>query len=230
MNPDDSAVLARTAVDCARVGSLTTYARHASRRHTTPVVVRPRVDGTVEVRVAPRTVAAEQLLSRPLASLRIAPSACQPVLLQGAARRIPGVRDGLLSFHLDVAAVRVGAAGTRVAEKAYAAARPDPLRHDAPAVLAHLNGCQSEAIAACLRARGAAVGFVHAAGLDAGGLTLVVASTDGVGTVRLRFPSRVTSLSQLPVSLCGALSQGCGCSGAHPLGSPVGKESPAHGD
>lgn len=231
MEPDDIAVLARTSVDCARVGSLTTYARHPSRQHTAPVAVRPRVDGTVEVQVARNTVAARQLLSRPVATLRVAPSACQPVLLRGAARRMPGLRfGGLLAFHVDAAAVRVGPSAVLVQEQAYLAARPDALRHDAPGVLAHLNGCHAEALTACLRARGTAVGFVHATGLDAGGLTVLVATSTGVGNVRLRFPTPVTSLSQLPVSLGGALSPRCGCSRSRPLGRAVGEESPARGD
>lgn len=230
MEQNDIAVSARTSVDCARVGFLTTYARHASPRQATRVAVRPRADGTVEVQVGGDTLAASQLLSRPAATLRIAPAACQPVLLHGTVRRLPGVREGRLAFHLDVAVVRVGAAAVLIDEQAYVAARPDPLRHDAPTVLAHLNSCHSEALAACLSARGTAVGFVHATGLDAGGLTVLVVTSAGVGTVGLRFPTPVTSLSQLPVSLGAALTPRCGCSASRPLGRPVESESPAHGD
>lgn len=213
MEPDDAA-RARTSVDCAREGSLTTYARHA-RRQQDSVAVRPRADGTVEVLVQAGGVAAGRLLSRPVATLRVAPTGCQPVVVHGAARRLPGrLADASLAFHLDIAAVRVGPAGTLVDEQAYRAALPDPLRHDAPEVLAHLNAHHADALAACLRARGAAVGFAHATGLDAGGLTVVAAGTEGLDTLRLRFPAPVASLSQLPVSLSTLLRRGCGCSDA----------------
>lgn len=212
MEADDPAHQARTSVDCARVGSLTTYARHPSRQHTTTATVRPRPDGTVEVVVGRESVAARHLVSRPVATLQVAPDACQPVLLHGAARRLPGVRGGdALAFHLDVAAVRVGATGILIDEHAYAAAAPDPLRHDAPGVLAHLNSGHGDALAACLRARGSDVGFVHATGLDAAGLTVAVIGGEGVDTVRLRFPRPVASLTELPVSLTAVLSPRCGC-------------------
>lgn len=229
MEADDHACQARTSVDCARTGSLTTYARHPSRQHTTAVAVRPRVDGTVEVVVGRDSVPARQLVSRPVATLHVAPAACQPVLLHGAARRLPGVRQGgALAFHLEVAAVRVGASRLLVDEQTYALAAPDPLRHDAPGVLAHLNSAHGEALAACLRARGSTVGFVHATGLDSAGLTVVVASGAGIDTARLRFPAPVSSLSQLPISLSAVLSPGCGCSGSRTAPGAAEDNVPAH--
>lgn len=231
MEADDVAHQARTSVDCARTGSLTTYARHPRGQHTTAVAVRPRPDGTVELLVGRGTTAARQLVSRPVATLRVAPAACQPVLLHGAVRRLPGVREGdALAFHLDIAAVRVGAAGVLVDQQAYGEESPDALRHDAPAVLAHLNSGHADALAACLRARGADVGFVHATGLDAAGLTVVVARGAGVDTVRLRFPAPVSSLSELPVSLSAVLSPRCGCSCARPPGAAVAGTAPVQGE
>lgn len=212
MELNENATQARTSVDCARVGSLTTYTRHPSRQHTTAVAVQARPDGSVEVQVPVRSLAARQLVSRPLATLLVAPAACQPVLVHGAAQRLRPTGSGsVLTFHLDVATVRVGTARLAVDEQSYARAAPDPLRHDAPAVLAHLNADHAQALAACLRARRTDVGFVHATGLDAGGLTVLVADGDGVDTVRLRFPSRVESLDELPVSLSTALQPGPSC-------------------
>lgn len=214
---EDRAVAARTSVDCARVGVLTTYARHPSGQRTTPVAVLPRADGTVELQLARDAVAVRQLLARPAATLELAPVGFEPVLLHGAVRRLPGVSDrGALLFHLEVAAVRVGAPAELLDERAYGAARPDPLRHDSPAVLAHLNAGHTEALAACLRALGREVGFVRATGLDAAGLTVVAVTADGVDTVRLAFPQPVSALDELPAGLGCVLRARCSCPAPHP--------------
>lgn len=213
----DSAVQARTSVDCARVGSLTTYARHPSSQHTTSVRVRARPDGTVEVQLARDAVGSCHLLARPVATLHVAPVGCEPVLLHGAARRLPGLGDrGTLVFHLEVAAVRVGRPPVLLDEPAYSAADPDPLRHDAPAVLAHLNGEHADALAACLRAGGHDAAFVHATRLDATGLTVLAVGSEGVGAVRLCFPAPVEDLNDLPASLGCTLSPRCECSSSRP--------------
>jgi hypothetical protein len=208
----DDAVRARTSVDRARVGELTTYARHPSRRLTTSVGLQVRPEGTVDVHLSTAAHAVAQLLARPLATLRVAPPWCEPVLLHGGARRLPGLTDhGELVFRLEVAAVRVGSPPVPVDEAAYSAARPDPLRCDAPAVLAHLNEGHADALSACLRARGREVAFAQATRLDAGGLTVVAVGPDGADTVRLRFPTPVAALDELPPSLAWVLRPGCGC-------------------
>lgn len=230
MELNENATQARTSVYCARVGSLTTYTRHPSRQHTSAVAVQPRPDGTVEVQVPVGSLAARHLVSRPVATLLVAPAACQPVLVHGAARRLrPSGSGSVLTFHLDVATVRVGAARLAVDEQAYARAAPDPLRHDAPAVLAHLNTGHAQALAGCLRARGADVGFVHATGLDAGGLTVLVTNGRGVDIVRLRFPSRVASLDELPVSLSAVLQPGHICPCVRRGGTGAADNAPAAG-
>lgn len=205
-------VLARTSVDRARVGALTTYARHPSSQHTCSVAVRARPDGTVEVELARDALAARQLLARPVATLHVAPDGCEPVLLHGAARRLPGAgAQGTLVFHLDVAAARVGSPAVLLDGTTYAEAAPDPLRHAAPAALAHLNQAHADALAACLRATGHDAAFASATRLDTGGLTVVAVNDDGVDTVRLRFPAPVRTLAELPASLRCALGPGCGC-------------------
>lgn len=201
VGPDD-AVDARTSVDCARVGALTTCARQPGSRHTTTVAVRARADGSVEVQLARDACAVRQLLARPVAVLRVAPVACEPVLLHGSARRLPGVSPtGALVFHLEVAAVRVGSPAVLVDPPTYAAAEPDPLRADAPAVLSRVNAGHAEALAACLRAGGHDAAFAHATRLDSGGLTVVAVGSQGVDTVRLQFPAPVARLADLPASL-----------------------------
>lgn len=210
--PDEHACQARTTVDRARVGMLTTYARHPSGQHRTSVGLHARADGSVELHLALAAVAVRQLLARPVATLQVAPLWCEPVRLHGAARRLPGLSDrGDLVFHLQVTAVRVGSPPVLLDEAAYAAAAPDPLRHEAPDVLRHLNEGHADALATCLRAGGHDVGFASATRLDTAGLTAVAVGRDGVDTVRLSFPRPITDLGDLPPSLRHVLSPGCGC-------------------
>ena len=206
-----AAALARTAVACARVAAVTTYARHPSGHTTTPASVSGREDGSVEVAVSASSVAFRQLLARPLATVRVAPAWCEPVLLHGSAQRLPA-NDGTgrVLFHVRAASVRVGLESLPVDPDAYAQAAPDPLRHDAPSVLSHLNGGHRDALAACLRAGGHDVGFAQASSLDAAGLTVTAVGSEGVSTVRLAFPHPVTGLRELPGGLRALLGSGCG--------------------
>lgn len=222
MEWEQSAVRARTSVECARVGWLTTYGRHPSSQYTTCVQVRPRRDGSVEVQLGRDAVGVRQLLARPVATLEIFPVGCEPVLLQGAVRRLPGLSDnGVLLFHLDVAVVRVGAPAMLLDERSYFAAAPDLLAQQAHAVLSHLNGAHADALAACLRAAGHRVGFARATGLDSGGLTVAAVTAEGVERVRLRFPQPVTELGQLPPSLSTVLSPRCDCSASRTATEPA---------
>ena len=216
MPHSDLAVQARTSVDCARVGSLTTYARVSGARHASSVSVRARADGTVDVETAVDALSARQLIARPVASLVVAPVGCEPVLLHGSARRLPRhlERRGAHVFHLEPAAVRVGDPGVPVDAAAYRAAAPDPLRHDAPAVLAHLNDGHSDALAACLRAAGHDAAFVRATRLDAGGLTVTAIGATGAEVVRLAFPRSVARLDDLPLGLSCLLGPRCACTRA----------------
>lgn len=207
-----AAALARTAVACARIAALTTYARHPSGHTTTPTSVSGRDDGSVQVALSASSVAVRQLLARPLATVRVSPTWCEPVLLHGSAQRLAAADGaGRVLFHVRTASVRVGLECLPVDPDAYAAAAPDPLRHDAPTVLSHLNGGHREALAACLRARGHDVGFAHASSLDAAGLTVTAVGRDGVSTVRLAFPQPVSALGELPGGLRALLTSGCGC-------------------
>lgn len=222
MHVDEAAVRARTAVDCARVGWLTTYGRDPSSQHTTCVKVRPRSNGTVEVQLGREALGGRQLLARPVATLEIAPVGCDPVLLHGAVRRLPGLSDnGALLFHLDVAVLRVGVPPVLIEEKSYFAAAPDPLAQQAPGILSHLNCAHADALAACLRAAGHRVGFAAATALDSDGLTVSAVTTEGVESVRLRFPQPVTALGQLPPSLSTVLRPDCGCTASRTATEPA---------
>ena len=206
-----AAARARTAVACARVAALTSYARHPSGHTTTPASVSARPNGSVEVALAATSPAVRQLVARPLATVRVSPTWCEPVLLHGSARRLPADSAGRVRFHVEAGSVRVGLAGTPVDVDLYAVALPDPLRDDAPGVLSHLNHGHGEALAAGLRAAGHDVGFVHASGLDAGGLNVTAVGSVGVSTVRLAFPQPVSRLADLPGGLAAVLSGGGGC-------------------
>lgn len=213
--PDQDAVLARTSVDLARLGMLTTYARQPGSTTSTAVSVAASADGSLELRLSPRALGARQLLVRPVASLHVAPPWCKSVLVRGAARRLPGTDEhGALVFHLTVSAVRVGSPAALVDQRSYACAAPDPLRHDAPAVLSHVNDAHADALAACLRAGGSPAEFASATRLDSTGLTAVAVGPEGVETVQLRFPSPVTDLRDLPPSLAWALDPRCRCCGS----------------
>lgn len=199
-------------MDCARVGRLTTYARRSQGRHATSVGVHARVDGPVDVELGRQALAVGQLLARPLATLHVAPLWCDPVLLHGSARRLPGVSEaGNVVFHLTPAAVRVGTPPVLLDQTAYSSAEPDPLRRDAPAVLAHLNDGHAAALSACLRAGGHEVDFARATRLDTGGLTVVAVRSAGVDTVRLAFPAPVEDLADLPPGLSCVLRPQCDC-------------------
>jgi len=215
MTPND-AVLARTSLASARAASLLTFPRLARGHLTTVVTVAARADGSAEVLLDRDSAALRQITARPLAVLRVAPSWCEPLTLHGAVCRLPGVdRGGRVRLVLEAAAVRVGQPGRVVDADHYAAAQPDPLHEDAPAVLSHLNAGHGDALTACLRARGRQVGFVEATGLHADGLTVLAVCTDGTELVRLPFPRPVARLADLPAGLAAVLTARCGCHCRH---------------
>lgn len=208
------AVLARTAVACASSGTLTTYPRGAGvPPHEARVDVTAQPDGSVVAHLDAGDVAAQILLARPLASVRITVPTYAPVLLQGAVRRLPGTDDhGRLTFHIAPGAVRVGRRReVSITSTAYAAALPDPLREQAPQALAHLNRGHRDALTACLQALGHDAETVEASQLDQYGLTVVVLGVSGVGRVRLAFPRPVSRLADLGPGLAPVLLCRCHC-------------------
>lgn len=219
MTPDPAAC-ARTAVDRARTGLLTTYARHPSRSHTASVSITAAPDGSVQLHLPVGGMPARQLLARPVATLSIRPPACEPTVVHGAVTRLRGTSaEGTLVFRLEVAAGRVGAPACFVDGEAYEQASPDPLRHAAPGVLAHLNDAHAEGLAGCLRAAGHDLSYAVATRLDAHGLTVAAVGRCGVSSVRLAFPRRVDRLDELPPSLLCALGASCECRTPHPPGT-----------
>lgn len=202
---------ARTAVASARTGALTTYPRGAR-----PLLTNVRVrddDGSVEFAVNDASAAAGILLVRPLATMRLAPSGAQLTTLHGTVRRVPAPPGSRLArFALHVEAIRVGhRCGEPVDPEDYRAAEPDPLREDAPAILAHLRRDHGRDLTGCLRAQGhRRVWWAEARRLDRYGLELSILDDDGVGTVRLDFPAPVRCLDELGPGLSLALRGRCG--------------------
>lgn len=208
----EPAELARTSLARARIAALLTYPRSAPRPHLTSVTVGCDRAGRPVVRVYAGSPAAARLLARPLATVRVAPVGGNTVTVHGAAHRLRGTGDdGRLTYGVEVGAVLLGA-GTpaRVEVEAYLAAEPDPLRHEAPAVLAHLRDAHAGQLTACLRALGHDAQWAEPSALDRHGLTVVAVGLEGVATIRLSFPEPVRRLQDLRPGLGTVLLCRCG--------------------
>jgi len=105
-----------------------------------------------------------------------------------------------------------GVVPVEVALGLYEAASPDPLRHEGPAVLRHLERCHMAELVSCVQAHGLETAeYVIPRGLDRFGLEFLVLTTGGVAAVRLAFPDGpVTSLQQVPASIRAVLTCRCG--------------------
>lgn len=212
--PEDAA-LARAAVDEARRATLVTYGRHPSRQAETVVDVRAREDGSLEVELAPAAHAVRQLLARPLATVRLAPPGHPPVLVHGAARRLPGRSDsGHLVFHVEAAAVRLDEQCRAVDPDRYAARTLTPvdlLERRAPYVLAHVNAAHADLLLQQVRAAGHDAVYAAATALDASGLTVVAVDPHGAVRVRLPFVAQLARPGHLPAALSALLTRRCDC-------------------
>lgn len=212
--PEDAA-LARAAVDDARLATLVTYGRHPSRQSETVVDVRARDDGSLEVELAPAAPAVRQLLARPLATVHLAPPGHPPVLVHGAARRLPGRSGtGPLVFHVEAAAVRLGEHCRAVDPDGYAAGAATPvglLDRRAPYVLAHVNAAHADLLLQQVRAAGHDAVYAAATALDARGLTVVAVGLHGAAELRLPFVAELARPGHLPAALSALLTRRCDC-------------------
>lgn len=205
-----SAERARTSVASACTGALVTYPRYGSPVLAT-VSVRAGGSGLV-FSLTEGNPATRVLGVRPLATVRVAPAGCELTSLQGAVHGLPRVEGSrLVEFALDIGAVRLGPRWSEVVDlDDYRAAEPDPLRADAPAILAHLRRDHGPDLTDCLRAQGhTQARWVQAHSLDRYGLELSVLDDDGVARVRLDFPNAVGSLEDLGPGLYVALRGRC---------------------
>lgn len=205
---------ARTTAASAVVADLITYARRPGGPGgaTVPVAADQRGRPVLDVGTTSPVVA--RLLARPVATVLLTAPTCPPVVLQGGARPVRGAHGPRTrAFRVQVASVRVilgGGRGTLVAPEAYEAAEPDPLRHAAPGVLAHLARRHCAELRGCVRAHGLAdVEFVEPRALDRYGLELLAVTAHGATVVRMPFPAPVTHLRQLSPGVAGPLLCRC---------------------
>ena len=107
-----------------------------------------------------------------------------------------------------------GATPAPVALTQYEAAVPDPFRHEAAAVLRHLERYHLADLVDCVRAHGITVAeYVVPRRLDRFGLELLVLSPSGLAAVRLAFPDGpVTTIAEVPVSIRTSLTCRCALS------------------
>jgi hypothetical protein len=105
-----------------------------------------------------------------------------------------------------------GSVPAQVALAQYEAAAPDPLRHEAPAILDHLEHHHMAELTGCVRAHGiTAAECAVPRRLDRFGLELLVLLPTGLAAVRLAFPDGpVTTIAAVPVSIRAMLTCRCG--------------------
>jgi hypothetical protein len=211
MNGLSPAEHARTAVASALTGALTAYLRQATPLRARVTVRDDR--GQVVLGLSSDSDAARLLSIRPFAAVRVAPPGCEPTVLQGTVCRLARAdRSRITRFTLTPGAIRLdGAQKLPVEASAYLEAQPDPLRHEAAAVIAHLRRDHGQDLADCLRAQGHhQVLWAEASRLDRYGLELIALEAEGISTIRLTFPEPVHDLRELGPSLYLALHDGCG--------------------
>lgn len=210
MSRPTQAERARTSVAEAKVATLTTCPR-LGRPVVSPVSVRADDEGAPVVALAAGSSAAAVLRLRPLATVQLNSPDWEPVTLQGRFRLLAGGHAPHLIYRLDVGSVRVGRRLEVVEVEDYRSCEPDPLRHDAPGILAHLRRGHGEQLAACLRANGHATAlWAEPRRLDRYGLELGVLDEAGVGAARLNFLTPLDGVEDLSPGLAVVLQRGCG--------------------
>jgi hypothetical protein len=130
--------------------------------------------------------------------------------LTGHAERMPA--GGTARYPVTVRSVEfTGSLRAPVPLAAYRAAAPDPLCHDAPAVLHHLKHGHMAELVGCVKAHGMPQAeWVIPRSLDRFGLELLVFTPDGIAAVRLSFPDGpVCSLRDVPASIRAVLTCRC---------------------
>lgn len=202
---------ARTSVAEARVATVTTSSR-LGRQVSTLMGIHAADDGAPVIALNAGSSAAAILRRRALATMQLDPPDWDPVTLQGRFRLLLGCDAQLLLFRLDVGSVHLGQRRPTVVElEDYRSCEPDPLRQDAPGILAHLRRGHGEQLAACLRANGHATAqWAEPRRLDRYGLELGVLDNAGVSSARLSFTAPVNGVEDLSTGLSVVLQRGCG--------------------
>ena len=203
---------ARTALADASTATLVTRGCRSS--HTcTVVAVEDQATGRPAIRVDRESPAVQLIAGCPVVTIAVpGPAPYRSLQLVGTLRGRPAERDRKRVYQLCLLSVRLVGAGARsLPVDEFLAAGPDPLRHCAPQVLAHLEHAHTEDLLACVRAHGHDVHAVVPRGLDRYGIELAAIGYDGVHQLRLSFPNGpIDDLAQLSGGVRLPLTCHCG--------------------
>jgi len=206
------AELSRTMLARSRVGTLMTAGTAGAKPAATVVALLGDPRGRPVVWLDPASPALAEVIARPTVSVRLSPDRLGVLVIEGNAAQLPADKQGgQVPIRLEPSSVHV-ILGTRhnVELTAYTRARPDPLRRDAPRILAHLRHAHASDLLACLRAQiSSDIEWAEPTGLDRHGLQLAILTGQGTGIVRLPFPRPVATLDELGAGLAAALRCQC---------------------
>lgn len=202
------AELARTAMSCACAAVITCPGSGDLRPATVPM----RVSRTGHPILLPR---GGSELARQLAASPVLVTVTVPADTPFSALRLTGMTStspGVRGYPVTVRSLEfTGAAAAAVALAQYEAAAPDPFRHEAPAILHHLEHHHMAELTGCVQAHGiTAAECAMPRRLDRFGLELLVLTPSGLAAVRLSFPcGPVTTIGELPASIRAILNCQC---------------------
>lgn len=208
------AELARTAMSCACAAVITCPETRGRTTATVPM----RASRTGHPILLPRGGSA---LARQLAASPVLVTVTVPADTPFSALRLSGMTStgtGVRGYPVTVRSLEfTGAAPATVALAQYEAAAPDPFRHEAPAILHHLEHHHMAELTCCVQANGlTAAECAVPRRLDRFGLELLVLTSSGLAAVRLSFPcGPVTTIAELPASIRAILNCQCSTSGIH---------------
>jgi hypothetical protein len=202
---------ARTLLARSRVGTLhTTGARTGPIATVVAVLGDPR--GRPVIWLDERSPALADLDAFPAASLCLSPEQLATLVIDGTTARVsPPSRSGQIAVRLQPSSVHLTFGSRKTVDlDAYNRARADPLRREAPEILAHLRTAHTSELLTCLRAQfGSNIEHVDPRQLDRHGLEVVILNRHGVGIARLAFPRPVSTLHDLGPGLSAVLCCRC---------------------
>lgn len=202
---------ARTLLARSRVGTLHTMGTRAGAIATTAAVLGDPL-GRPLIWLDAASQALADLDAVPAARLCLSPDRLDTLVIEGTTTRVsPPGRSGQIPVRLQPSSVRLSLGSQKTVDlAAYNMARADPLRREAPQILAHLRTAHTGELLACLRAQfGSDIEHVEPRQLDRHGLEVVILNRHGAGVARLAFPSPVATLRDLGPELSAVLRCRC---------------------
>lgn len=204
---------ARTTLDVAGVATLLTRSAHSPCTMTI-VAIETQLGGSPRVWVEASARPTATLAESPLATL-VVPAAAPFRCLNLGGRLLPSAEDSSGCQPYDMTIDRAELIGTTtsvvIPVNALLKAKPDPIRHDASAILEHLQVAHQQELLACARAHGMSdITSIIPRRLDRYGFELVALSAAGVTRLRLSFPNGpIESIADLGLDL--QIQMGCRC-------------------